>query len=542
MKRLLPIVIALLPAAALAQEESRADRWWRDIAVISADDMEGRETGSDGYLRAADYVERRFREIGLAPAGENGGYRQDVAFEEQTVDAAASSAALVAPDGTASPLTVGGDILISAGGGPRPIAVDAPLVFIGYGLHIPSEGYDDLRGLDLTGKVAVAIAGGPAEIAGPTKAANRSERLRLLGARGAIGLITLTPPNQIEIPWARQKLLSGGPGMYLADSASRFTPEDFFTASIDPAVSERLFAGTGHSFAELSALSDGSKPMPTFTMPMRIRAGVVTSKRRLTSPNLIAVLPGSDPRLRGEYVAVSAHLDHIGIGADIGGDRIYNGAMDDASGVATVLDLATQLKKGRRPRRSLLFVIVTAEEKGLLGSHYFAQRPTVPKGSIVADLNFDMPLPLWPLRTVLAQGDQESTLGAAARRIAAQRGLELVPDPLPNRNSFVRTDQFSFVRAGIPSLAFKFGFAKDTPEFQIEHDWRANRYHAPSDDADQPGVFKEEAIKLHDFVGALALDIANTPKRPTWLPTSVFRAYAAPAPAPAPAPAATPAR
>jgi Zn-dependent M28 family amino/carboxypeptidase len=151
-----------------------------------------------------------------------------------------------------------------------------------------------------------------------------------------------------------------------------------------------------------------------------------------------------------------------------------------------------------------------------------------------------MPLPLWPLKSVLAQGDQESTLGDAARRIAARQGLELVPDPLPNRNSFVRTDQFSFVRAGIPALAFKFGFAKDTPEFQIEHDWRANRYHAPSDDADQPGVLKEEAIKLHDYVGALAVDVANAPKRPTWLETSVFKGYAQPAAPEVARPAATP--
>ena len=545
MKPILALLAIALPAAAIAQVEApptptRAERWWQDVSVLSADDTEGRQTGSDGYLRAADYVEQRFKEIGLAPAGENGGFRQEVAFEEQTVDAAASTVSLIGEDGVATPLKVGVDLLISPGGGPRPISVDAPLVFVGYGLQIPSEGYDDFRGLDLTGKVAVAIAGGPAEIAGPTKAANRSERLRLLGARGAVGLITLTPPAQIEIPWERQKLLSPAPGMYLADADARFTPEDFFTASLDPAQSERLFAGSGHSFAELSTLSDASKPMPTFKLPLRLTAGITTRKRRLTSPNLVAVLEGADRRLKDEYVAISAHLDHVGVGAAIGGDAIYNGAMDDASGVATVLDIAQQLKAGRRPKRSMLFVIVTAEEKGLLGSHYFAQNPTVPAGSIVADLNFDMPLPLWPLKSVLAQGDQESTLGDAARRIAARQGLELVPDPLPNRNSFVRTDQFSFVRAGIPALAFKFGFAKDTPEFQIEHDWRANRYHAPSDDADQPGVLKEEAIKLHDYVSALAIDVANAPKRPTWLETSVFKGYAQPAAPEVARPAATP--
>ena len=196
--------------------------------------------------------------------------------------------------------------------------------------------------------------------------------------------------------------------------------------------------------------------------------------------------------------------------------------MDDASGVASVLDIAKRLSTGPRPKRSVIFLIVTAEEKGLLGSTYYATRPTVAKSAIVADLNFDMPLPLWPLKTVLAQGDHESTLGADAQAVAAAQGLSLVADPLPDRNSFTRTDQYSFVRKGVPALAFKFGFAKGTPEFEIEHQWRANRYHAPSDDLDQPGVLKDEAVKLDAYVAAIAARVANADEKPAWLPTSVF--------------------
>jgi len=157
-----------------------------------------------------------------------------------------------------------------------------------------------------------------------------------------------------------------------------------------------------------------------------------------------------------------------------------------------------------------------------LGSSYYARRPTVAKGSIVADLNFDMPLPLWPLKTVYAPGQEESSLGRDARAVAAEQGLEMVQDPLPDRNVFIRTDQFSFVREGIPALVFKFGFAKNTPEFAIEHDWRANRYHAPSDDLDQP-MLKQEAIKLDAFVAALAKRVADADARPDWLADSVFR-------------------
>jgi Zn-dependent M28 family amino/carboxypeptidase len=171
----------------------------------------------------------------------------------------------------------------------------------------------------------------------------------------------------------------------------------------------------------------------------------------------------------------------------------------------------------------VLFVIVTAEEKGLLGSHYYAVHPTVPKGSIIADFNFDMPLPLWPLKSVIAIGEGESTLGADARAVAAKQGFALAPDPLPDRNTFIRTDLFSFVREGVPALAFKFGFARDTPEFQIEHDWRANRYHAPADDLQQSGIFKDEAVKLDDFVAALARRVTDAPTLPNWLSTSIFK-------------------
>ncbi len=310
--------------------------------------------------------------------------------------------------------------------------------------------------------------------------------------------------------------------MYLADVTLRDTKQPFFTATFDPAQSEMLFQGSGHGFAELAALADGSAPLPLFPLHFHLKASVAATYSQLTSPNLAAKLEGSDPKLKSEYVAVSAHLDHLGIGAPIKGDGIYNGAMDDASGVATVLDIAHRLKQGPPPRRSVLFLFFTAEEKGLLGSTYYARRPTVPKTDIVADLNFDMPLPLWPLKTVYAPGQDESSLGDDARTVAAAMGLQMVPDPLPDRNVFTRTDQFSFVREGIPALVFKFGFAKGTPEFQIEHEWRANRYHSPSDDLDQP-VMKEEAVKLDDFVAALATHVANAPARPTWLADSIFR-------------------
>jgi peptidase M28-like protein len=458
-----------------------ATQWWADITALAGDDTEGRQTGSAAYLRAADYVIRRFKSIGLLPAGTQG-FLQAVAMERQTVDQQASTADLVNADGTETALKPGTDSRISPGGAPAADRVDAPLVFIGYGLHLPDQGYDDFEGVDLKGKIAVVISGGPETISGAVKSNAHFGQTKLLGKLGAVGLIALTTPHQVEIPWARQIALAAQPGMYLAAAELRNTPDGFLAVAVDPARSEALFTGSGHSFAELCALADAGKPQPRFALPFRLRAHVVATRESLSSPNLVAKLPGRDPKLAAQYVAVSAHLDHLGIGTPINGDTIYNGAMDDASGVATVLDIATRLKKGQRPRRSILFLVFTAEEKGLLGSHYYARNPTIPKGGLVADLNFDMALPLWPLTSVYAPGEAESTLAADARAIAAARGLTMAPDPLPERNVFIRTDQFSFVREGIPALAFKFGFAKGTPQFDIEHEWRANRYHSPSDD------------------------------------------------------------
>ena len=509
----------LLPLKALA-DSAAAARWWADVSALANDGMEGRLTGSPGYDRAAMYVISRLKAEGLEPAGIKG-YLQPVAFEQQLVDQDKSHAELVATDGSATPLKVGDQMLITAGQGPRPQNVNAPLVFIGYGLHLPKQGHDDFAG-DLKGKIVVVLSGGPADLSGALKSNARSERNKELGRLGALGIISLTTPKQVEILWERQKLLAQGPGMYLADVKLRDTQKPFFAATFDPARSEMLFQGSGHSFAELAALADDSKPLPLFVLPFHIRASVAATYSHLTSPNIAAKLEGSDPKLKSEYVAVSAHLDHLGIGAPINGDRIYNGAMDDASGVATVLDIAHRLKQGPPLRRSILFLFFTAEEKGLLGSTYYARRPTMPKARIVADLNFDMPLPLWPLKTVYAPGQDESTLGNDAKAVAEAKGLQMVPDPLPDRNVFIRTDQFSFVREGIPALVFKFGFAKGTPEFQIEHDWRANRYHSPSDDLDQP-VMKEEAVKLDDFVAALAAHVAGADTRPAWLPDSIFR-------------------
>ena len=243
------------------------------------------------------------------------------------------------------------------------------------------------------------------------------------------------------------------PSMSLADKAMDEGRGLSLAVIFNPARAEKLFAGSGHTLAEILDADAAHKPLPRFPIPARIKATVAVARTEVKSQNVVAILPGSDPKLAGEYVVFSAHLDHIGVGKPINGDSIYNGAMDNASGVAGLLDVAEILKEtGSRPKRSVLFLAVTGEEKGLQGSRFFANAPTVDAKAIVADINTDMFLPLYPLKSLIVFGLDETDLKVDVTAVAKAAGLAVLPDPEPKRNIFIRSDQYSFVRQGIPSL------------------------------------------------------------------------------------------
>ena len=521
---LLALGLAAPAVAGPAEPRSDGARWWDHVQAIANDGMEGRGTGTPGYDRAADYVIGQLKALGLKPMGVDG-FTQPVAFVEQIVDSSRSSATLVGAQGETT-LSVPGDLIFSGGGGPVVESIDAPLVFAGYGLHLPEAGHDDFAGLDLKGKIVVVISGGPSTISGALKSHARSERAHWLAEQGALGIIQLVTPGQVEIPWPRRIALTGAPALYYADASLRDTKMPFLGAQLDPAKSALLFEGSGQDFAAIAAAADASAPIRGFPLAQRLKAQVAATRRDLSSPNLIAVMPGSDPKLASEYVVLSAHLDGYGIGTPVRGDAIYNGAFDNASGVASLLEIARLLKSGKaKPKRSILFAIVTAEEKGLLGSRYFARRPTVPQKSIVADLNFDMALPIFPLTSVTPVGYDQSSLGQDAAAVSKAMNLPIVPDPFPDRNVFIRSDQYAFIREGIPALFFKYGFRAGTPEAETEKAWRANLYHSPFDDLNQP-VMPAESAKLNDYVTAVTLRVANAPARPTWNADSFFRRFA----------------
>jgi Zn-dependent M28 family amino/carboxypeptidase len=312
--------------------------------------------------------------------------------------------------------------------------------------------------------------------------------------------------------------------MALADESLSGNDGQQLAVTFNPARAEKLFAGSGHTFAEILALADAGKPLPRFALPASVRAQVRFETKKLVSQNVVGLLPGADATLKNEYVALSAHLDHVGVGEPINGDSIYNGAMDNASGVATLIETALALAK-TPPRRSVLFVAVTAEENGLLGSKYFAARPTVPADALVANINVDMFLPLFPLRGLIAQGLEESDLADDLQAVGRELQLQILSDPEPERNAFTRSDQYSFIQRGIPSVSLKVGFTRGSPEHEILKRWRAERYHAPSDDLKQPIDFQAAA----DFNRAylrIVQTVANRNQRPRWNPESFFRRFA----------------
>jgi Peptidase family M28 len=449
---LLSTSLAAQNQTATATSNFDGNSWWNYVKVLASDQMEGRETGSEGLRKAAAYIVDQLRADGLEPAGVNGFY-QPVKFVSRQIDESGSSLALVR-NGKDEPLVLGEDAMFSTRVDLAP-QLNAPLVFVGYGLRVPEKDYDDFTGLDVKGKVVVLISGSPTEM--PSALASHyqstSERAKSLRAVGAVGLISIPNPASMDIPWSRMTLARNRPSMALADSSLDDSVGIRLLGVFNPADAEKLFEGSGHSFQEIASLAKDRKPLPTFPLTTSIHAKAKVIQKLVESDNIIAKLPGSDPKLRDEYVVLSAHMDHLGIGEPINGDRTYNDAMDNGSGSALVLDIANSLHRSHASlKRSVLFVWVTAEEKGLLGSRYFASHPTVPKNEIVADINTDMFLPIFPLKVLTVYGLDESDLGDMVRQVAEQQGIQVQPDPEPLRNSFIRSDQYSFIREGIPAL------------------------------------------------------------------------------------------
>jgi Zn-dependent M28 family amino/carboxypeptidase len=519
MKWTVASILVCVTTVALAAQTPAAT-WWAHVSYLASDRMKGRETGSREHREAAEYIAKHFKDAGLKPGGTNG-YFQPVRFRSRRIVEEQSSLALVR-DGQVTPVALGDAATFSMRIEPAP-HVDAPMVFIGYGLQVPEAHHDDLAGMDLTGKVALIMTGGPSSIPGPLLAHYSNTRWSYLKAAGAIGVVSIQNPKGQDIPWDRSKLSRFLPSMAIADPSLDETIGQQLAVTVNAARADAFLAGSGHTIGELLELSNAGKVLPRFAVPSAVRATVTIAAETLTSDNVVGILPGVDPVLRNEYVVISAHIDHVGVGTQ-SGDAIYNGAMDNATGIATLLETAAAAAARKSNKRSLIFLAVTAEEKGLLGSRYFASKPTVPAKSIVADLNTDMFLPLFPLKSLIVQGLEESDLASDLRRTARPLGVEVYSDPEPERNAFVRSDQYSFIRNGVPSVSLKVGFVKDSPEHETVKRWRAERYHAPSDDLEQP-IDRQCAEDFNKVYAALMEAVANRPTRPAWNADSFFKRF-----------------
>jgi Zn-dependent M28 family amino/carboxypeptidase len=509
-------VLALLLLAALGVAETNWDAagktWWSHVQFLADDKLEGRNVGSAGYEVAADYVLDQFKHAGLATDS------QPVAFTKSTLNEAGSQLMLGAEQ-----IELGDQALITS---TTNVAIlEAPLVFVGYGLNIPEANYSDLKDTSLKGAIAVYLAGGPANVSGELRShySSGGERAAAMKAAGVVGTIAIPNPRSMDIPWARQSANRLQPRMALADAPSGASLA--FTATWNPDKADRLFQGTGHTIAEILDAADNNRPLPHFVLMKSLRVRVATTQEKVESSNIVGIRLGTDQVLSREVVILSAHLDHLGVGEKVNGDGIFNGAMDDASGIASLIEIARAMKTGKvKTRRSIVFLAVTGEEKGELGSRYFADHSTAP-GRIVADINMDMFLPLFPLKYLEVQGLNESTLGDDIRAVASAAHVEIQADKDPNANRFIRSDQYSFIRKGVPALAFKFGWIPGSPEERIFRDWYRDRYHAVADDANQP-VDLAAAAQFNAILAGLLERVADAPQAPQWKPDSFFRRFA----------------
>jgi hypothetical protein len=526
----LSIGIAVFICASVIAFGSKPDwraagrQWWTHISYLANDNLQGRAVGSSGYDRAADYVAMQFQKAGLRPGGIDN-FFQPVAFVELTIDEEQSSIALERR-GQSARVALGNDALLGVG----PDAsrdVLARLVFVGYGLRIPEANWDDLAGQDLSGAVCVYLTGGPASISGNLRShySSTGQRWAMMRAAGAVGMIAIPNPKEMEMSWKRIAQNRTTPRMVLADENLRDTKGEQFSATWNPDKAPLLFGGEKFSFEDVVKAATEHKSLPHFRFERTVKAATAFKQQRISSKNVIGIRWGTDTKLAHEFVVFSAHLDHLGEGPIGAPDRIYNGAMDDASGIASLIEIAQAMQHRKlQTKRSILFLAVTAEEKGELGSRYYAEHPSV-EGKYAADLNMDMFLPLFPLRYLEVQGLDESTLGDDIRAVCQRFGIEVQADKEPNRNRFIRSDQYSFIKKGVPALAFKFGYIPGTPEEKTFRDWYSQRYHAVTDDLNQP-VDLAAAAEFDDVLLTLGLRVADAHELPAWKEGSFFERFA----------------
>jgi hypothetical protein len=516
-----------LPAAVkTAMEKVSADDIKADIAYLADDKLLGRMPGTPGYQMAVDYVTTRLKAFGVKPAGQNGTWLQSVKLRKAMVT---SSSLAIAYDALNTAATRNGtDCVVYPNPMLPDVNVSAPLVFAGFGVSEPTLGYDDYAGIDVKGKVVVVTRGAPDSFASSVAShlGSTTNILKVAAQHGAVGVILASADSTL------QTLPSVSRGLYSAldDKGNVIVSRSYYSDQIKIMAAAKytmlsfLFHNAGKDTQSAIAKIKAGKPQ-SFDMGAVVNVNLTSDYKDITSYNIVGKITGTDPVLRNQYVVHSAHLDHLGIAEPVAGDSIYNGAHDNASGVASLLGIAKIYSNMPvKPKRSILVVMVTGEEMGDLGSGYFAKNPTVPVKSMVADVNTDMPTIIAPLLSITALGAEHSSLATQVNQAAGYFNISVEPDPEPKQSRFIRSDQYSFVLVGVPALHVKYG--RKTADGKnnlndIVAPWREKYYHKPQDDIN--GVFDFEAGKkyaqLNFLIGYL---VAQDTAKPTWNSGDIF--------------------
>lgn len=519
------------PSETASTERPEADKVaiQAHLEFLADDAMRGRDTGSAEHEIASQYIATEFKRLGLQPAGDDGTYFQRVKFRQSFLKERSAGLAIHAGDDTVE-LDYPKQFITGPSSFTEQDEVTAPLVFVGYGMVSEEFGIDDYAGLDVDGKIVVMLTGRPTELPSEEAAHLSSIKGDLAAERGAVGVITLHTPQREEVRTYATSML------YLSVPTVRWLNSDnephgvhksiLGSAYVDDAAADALFTASETSLEDIFAMLDNEEVPTGFDLNVTATLKRESRHEEISSPNVAAVLPGTDTELKNEYVVYTAHSDHIGVSKDLSGDdNINNGAMDNAAGVAVMLETARMFVDSDQPlKRSIMFLAVTAEERGLLGADYFAHNPTVPMSNIVANVNLDMPVLLYDFADVIAFGANHSTLGETVAEAAGRYDIELSEDPMPEQAIFTRSDHYTLVKKGVPAVFLMTGFTSKNPDEdggQIWGEFFAEHYHQPSDQPDLPIRYESGAL-FTDINFAIGESIANDTQRPRWLEDSFF--------------------
>ncbi|MEO1251112.1 MAG: M28 family metallopeptidase [Pseudomonadota bacterium] len=517
-------------AAYAAAISHTSDRLKSDVAFLADDALQGREAGTPGYDAAADYVAARLAGLGVAP-GANGEWFQRVPFRTSGDATEPYAMSITFPDGETLTFDNPEDFVVFPSLAFPAAELEAPAVFAGFGVHAPRFGHDDYAGLDLDGKIVVRFGGAPDTFDSEERAhfGSGATKAQTAAAEGAVGVVTIyTGAAEQRFPWARAQRspVSRSTSWVRPDGEPDVSgPGIVVSALLSPEAAGPLFEGAPKSYAEVRAEADAPGGAPAgFDLPITISLEGAVETEDFSSANVVGVIEGTDPALRNEALVITAHLDHIGVRAPFAddgpdADLINNGAMDNALGVAMLIETAKRFQDGPPPARTVVFLAVTAEEKGLLGADYFVHYPTLGDKTIVANVNLDMPVMLHEFTDIVAFGGERSELGEIAEAALADIGVTISPDPLPEQGIFTRSDHYRFVEKGVPSIFLWPGFANGGEEVLLN--FLAEHYHQPSDDMALP-VLWEQAARFADVKFRIAREIADAPDAPKWLEGDFF--------------------